>query len=77
MSLKHISFVTQVFHVYSVLEMQAKDLNLAAASAEEVGHKSPLISKAQEIYKKMCEEGHETKDFSCVFRHFYNGKDEV
>jgi len=28
-------------------------------------------------YKKMCEEGHETKDFSCVFRHFYNGKDEV
>jgi len=49
MSLKHISFVTQVFHVYSVLEMQAKDLNLAAASAEEVGHKSPLISKAQEM----------------------------
>jgi len=29
--------------------MQAKDLNLAAASAEEVGHKSPLISKAQEM----------------------------
>jgi 3-hydroxyisobutyrate dehydrogenase len=58
-------------------KLMAKDLNLAAASAEEVGHKSPLISKAQEIYKKMCEEGHETKDFSCVFRHFYNGKDEV
>ncbi|KAH0854607.1 hypothetical protein HID58_056882 [Brassica napus] len=58
-------------------KLMAKDLNLAAASAEEVGHKSALISKAQEIYKKMCEDGHETKDFSCVFRHFYNGKDEV
>ncbi|XP_018509161.1 probable 3-hydroxyisobutyrate dehydrogenase, mitochondrial isoform X1 [Brassica rapa] len=58
-------------------KLMAKDLNLAAASAEEVGHKSALISKAQEIYKKMCEDGHETKDFSCVFRYFYNGKDEV
>lgn len=58
-------------------KLMAKDLSLAAASAEEVGHKSALIYKAQEIYKKMCEDGHETKDFSCVFRHFYNGKDEV
>ncbi|KAG2318495.1 hypothetical protein Bca52824_011708 [Brassica carinata] len=58
-------------------KLMAKDLNLAAASAEEAGHKSALISTAQEIYKKMCEDGHETKDFSCVFRHFYNGKDEV
>ncbi|RWV85780.1 hypothetical protein GW17_00052403 [Ensete ventricosum] len=27
-------------------------------------------------YKKMCDEGFGSKDFSCVFRHHYSGKDE-
>lgn len=35
--------------LFGYFKMQAKDLNLAAASAEEVGHKSALISKAHEM----------------------------
>ncbi|KAM7258225.1 hypothetical protein ACFE04_013966 [Oxalis oulophora] len=57
-------------------KLMAKDLNLAAASAAEVGHECPLTSKAQAIYTDLCKEGHETEDFSCVFRHYYSGKDE-
>lgn len=30
--------------------MQAKDLNLAAASAKDIGRECPLTSKAQEMY---------------------------
>ncbi|XP_038894393.1 probable 3-hydroxyisobutyrate dehydrogenase, mitochondrial isoform X3 [Benincasa hispida] len=58
-------------------KLMAKDLNLAAASAGEVGLQHPLTSQAQEIYKKLCEDGYENKDFSCVFRHFYSGDDEL
>lgn len=28
-------------------------------------------------YTDLCQDGHENKDFSCVFRHFYPGKDEI
>ncbi|KAI3840514.1 hypothetical protein MKX03_008956 [Papaver bracteatum] len=45
----------------------AKDLKLASASAEDIGLKCPLTSQAKEIYVKLCEEGHGSKDFSCVF----------
>ncbi|KAK9267348.1 hypothetical protein L1049_009772 [Liquidambar formosana] len=58
-------------------KLMAKDLDLAAASAKEVGLKGPLTSHAQEIFRKLCEDGHETKDFSCVFRHYYSGMDEL
>ncbi|XP_023520241.1 probable 3-hydroxyisobutyrate dehydrogenase, mitochondrial isoform X2 [Cucurbita pepo subsp. pepo] len=58
-------------------KLMAKDLNLAAASASEIGLEHPLTSQAQEIYKKLCEDGYENKDFSCVFRHFYSGDDEL
>ncbi|XP_031249513.1 probable 3-hydroxyisobutyrate dehydrogenase, mitochondrial isoform X1 [Pistacia vera] len=58
-------------------KLMAKDLNLASASAKDIGRECPLTSKAQEIYTKICEEGHEFEDFSCVFRHYYSGKDEV
>lgn len=27
-------------------------------------------------FVELCKEGHEAKDFSCVFRHYYSGKDE-
>ncbi|KAF8408769.1 hypothetical protein HHK36_004838 [Tetracentron sinense] len=57
-------------------KLMAKDLNLAAASAKEVGLKFPLTSQAQEIYMELCKEGQESKDFSCVFRHYYSGMDE-
>ncbi|XP_043698744.1 probable 3-hydroxyisobutyrate dehydrogenase, mitochondrial isoform X2 [Telopea speciosissima] len=57
-------------------KLMAKDLNLAAASAEEVSLKCPMTSQAQAIYMGLCKEGHESKDFSCVFRHYY-GKDEL
>ncbi|KAK1304229.1 hypothetical protein QJS10_CPB11g01757 [Acorus calamus] len=59
----------------SLLE-QAKDLELAAASAEQVGHNCRLASQALDIYKELCKRGHESKDFSCVFRQYYSGKDE-
>ncbi|EOY25544.1 6-phosphogluconate dehydrogenase family protein isoform 3, partial [Theobroma cacao] len=55
-------------------KLMAKDLNLAAASAEEVGVKSPLTFLAQNIYAEICENGHESEDFSCVFHHYYSGK---
>lgn len=58
-------------------KLMAKDLNLGATSAEEVGLKCPLTSQAQEIYTELCEDGHETEDFSCVFRHYYSGKNET
>ncbi|KGN65921.1 probable 3-hydroxyisobutyrate dehydrogenase, mitochondrial isoform X1 [Cucumis sativus] len=58
-------------------KLMFKDLNLAKASAGEVGLQHPLTSQAQEIYKKLCEDGYENKDFSCVFRHFYSGDDEL
>ncbi|EOY25545.1 6-phosphogluconate dehydrogenase family protein isoform 4, partial [Theobroma cacao] len=41
-------------------KLMAKDLNLAAASAEEVGVKSPLTFLAQNIYAEICENGHES-----------------
>ncbi|KAG6790840.1 hypothetical protein POTOM_007009 [Populus tomentosa] len=55
----------------------AKDLNLAATSAKEVGLQCPLTYQAQEIYTELCKDGHENKDFSCVFRHYYSGQDEL
>ncbi|XP_010529357.1 PREDICTED: probable 3-hydroxyisobutyrate dehydrogenase, mitochondrial isoform X2 [Tarenaya hassleriana] len=58
-------------------KLMAKDLNLAAEAAEEAGFRHPLTSQAQGMYTKVCEDGHETRDFSCVFRYFYNGKDEA
>ncbi|KAL2945370.1 putative 3-hydroxyisobutyrate dehydrogenase mitochondrial [Bienertia sinuspersici] len=57
-------------------KLMAKDLDLAAASAKEAAIKHPLTCQAQEIYHKLCKEGHEAEDFSCVFRHYYGGKDE-
>uniref|UniRef100_A0A453SWM7 3-hydroxyisobutyrate dehydrogenase-like NAD-binding domain-containing protein n=3 Tax=Aegilops tauschii TaxID=37682 RepID=A0A453SWM7_AEGTS len=46
------------------------------ASASGVGFKCPMGSEALDIYRKLCDEGCEFKDFSCAFRHFYTGKDE-
>ncbi|KAK9056432.1 hypothetical protein SSX86_023793 [Deinandra increscens subsp. villosa] len=57
--------------------LMAKDLNLASASAKEIGLNSPLTSEAKDIFTKLCDEGHGKKDFSCVFREFYSGKDEL
>ncbi|XP_020109573.1 probable 3-hydroxyisobutyrate dehydrogenase, mitochondrial isoform X3 [Ananas comosus] len=57
-------------------KLMAKDLGLAITSAAEVGLESPLTSKAHNIYKRLCEKGYDSKDFSCVFRHYYSGKDE-
>ncbi|KAE8695530.1 putative 3-hydroxyisobutyrate dehydrogenase [Hibiscus syriacus] len=57
-------------------KLMAKDLNLAAASAEEVAQKCPMTFLAKNIYREICKDAHETEDFSCVFRHYYSGKNE-
>ncbi|XP_021735563.1 probable 3-hydroxyisobutyrate dehydrogenase, mitochondrial isoform X2 [Chenopodium quinoa] len=57
-------------------KLMAKDLDLAAVSAKEAGVKHPLTIQAQEIYHELCSENNSAKDFSCVFRHYYGGKDE-
>ncbi|XWS20721.1 hypothetical protein CRYUN_Cryun31cG0127000 [Craigia yunnanensis] len=57
-------------------KLMAKDLNLAAASAEEVGLKCPLTFLAQNIFTEICKDGHESEDFSCAFHHYYSGKSE-
>ncbi|XP_073150045.1 probable 3-hydroxyisobutyrate dehydrogenase, mitochondrial isoform X4 [Henckelia pumila] len=57
-------------------KLMAKDLGLAAVSAKEVGLSSPLTFLAERIFTELCNEGHGTKDFSCVFRHYFSGKDE-
>ncbi|GMI89846.1 Hydroxyisobutyrate dehydrogenase 1 [Hibiscus trionum] len=57
-------------------KLMAKDLKLAVASAEEVEQKCPLTFLAQHIYTEICKDGHETEDFSSVFRHYYSGKSE-
>ncbi|GAB2280844.1 hypothetical protein Dimus_015468 [Dionaea muscipula] len=56
--------------------LMAKDLNLAVSSAKEVGATHPLASQAYGIFDKLCKEGHDMEDFSCVFRHYYGGRDE-
>ncbi|KAF9588946.1 hypothetical protein IFM89_017625 [Coptis chinensis] len=58
-------------------KLMAKDLKLAAESAEKVGLSCPLTTQAQKIYRELCDEGHDSKDFSCVFRQYYSGMDEV
>ncbi|CAI0545528.1 unnamed protein product [Linum tenue] len=58
-------------------KLMSKDLNLAAASAKDVGIECPLTSQAGEIYESVCKDGHESEDFSCVFRHHYSGQDEL
>ncbi|XP_062162861.1 probable 3-hydroxyisobutyrate dehydrogenase, mitochondrial isoform X2 [Alnus glutinosa] len=58
-------------------KLMAKDLNLAASSAKDIGQKCPLTSEALEIYTELCNDGHEARDFSCVFRHYYSGMDEL
>lgn len=58
-------------------KLMAKDLNLAVESAELAGCKYPLTSEAQKIYTELCNGGHEAKDFSCAFRHYYSGTDEI
>ncbi|KAL2473859.1 putative 3-hydroxyisobutyrate dehydrogenase [Forsythia ovata] len=57
-------------------KLMAKDLNLAAASAKEVSLTFPLTTLAEEIFTELNNAGYGTKDFSCVFRHYYSGKDE-
>ncbi|KAF5187042.1 3-hydroxyisobutyrate dehydrogenase [Thalictrum thalictroides] len=57
-------------------KLMAKDLKLAAESAEEVGLKCPLTSQARKIYMDLCDKDCHLKDFSCVFRHYYSGMDE-
>ncbi|KAJ7947386.1 3-hydroxyisobutyrate dehydrogenase [Quillaja saponaria] len=57
-------------------KLMVKDLNLAVSSAKEVGHRCPFTSQAQAIYTELCMDGHDVKDFSCAFRHYYSGKDE-
>lgn len=57
-------------------KLMAKDLDLAAVSAEEAGVKHPFTGLAKGIFNELCKEGHEAKDFSCVFRYYYGGKDE-
>ncbi|XP_020698937.2 probable 3-hydroxyisobutyrate dehydrogenase, mitochondrial isoform X1 [Dendrobium catenatum] len=54
-------------------KLMAKDLMLAKASAEEIQQKCPLASEALNIYMEMCSKGFESKDFSCVFKHYYSG----
>ncbi|XP_028090862.1 probable 3-hydroxyisobutyrate dehydrogenase, mitochondrial isoform X5 [Camellia sinensis] len=56
--------------------LQAKDLNIAFAAATEVGVKCPLASHAKKIFTELCNHGHGMEDFSCVFRHYYSGKEE-
>ncbi|EYU19111.1 hypothetical protein MIMGU_mgv1a008204mg [Erythranthe guttata] len=58
-------------------KLMAKDLNLAAVSAKQVGATSPMTFLAEEIFTQVCNEGHGTKDFSCVFRHYFSGKDQI
>lgn len=58
-------------------KLMAKDLMLAKASAEEIHQKCPLTSEALNIYMEMCSRGYESKDFSCVYRHFYSGDDDL
>ncbi|CAK9141182.1 unnamed protein product [Ilex paraguariensis] len=58
-------------------KLMAKDLDLASASAKEVGLKCPLTCQAEEIFTELCNKGRGTDDFSCVFRHYYNGVDEL
>jgi len=46
--------------------MMNKDLKLASECAKSVNAETPLGKMALEIYKKFCEEGNDTKDFSAI-----------
>ncbi|GAB4840702.1 hypothetical protein Ancab_021469 [Ancistrocladus abbreviatus] len=64
------------YHGGFASKLMAKDLNLAVASAKGVNAKHPLTSQAYDMFDKLCKEGHDAEDFSCIFRHYYGGKDE-
>ncbi|CAL0309191.1 unnamed protein product [Lupinus luteus] len=57
-------------------KLMVKDLNLAVESAKHAECKYPLTSQAQKIYSELCSGGHEGRDFSCAFRHYYSGMDQ-
>ncbi|XP_020518696.1 probable 3-hydroxyisobutyrate dehydrogenase, mitochondrial isoform X3 [Amborella trichopoda] len=57
-------------------KLMAKDLGLAAAAAEDMRLNCPWTRQALLTYSELCKAGHEAKDFSCVFRHYYSGHDE-
>ena len=46
--------------------MMNKDLKLASQCAKSVNAETPLGKMALEIYKKFCEEGNDSKDFSAI-----------
>lgn len=56
--------------------LMAKDLSLATLSAKDVGVTCPMTHKAEQIFSELCDKEHSVDDFSCVFRHYYSGKDE-
>lgn len=57
-------------------KLMVKDLDLALRSIKDLNLKCPLAAQALEIYLEICNSGHEMKDFSCVYRHYYSGKDD-
>ncbi|KAG8081341.1 hypothetical protein GUJ93_ZPchr0007g3749 [Zizania palustris] len=75
LGIKH-SVLTDIQLLKCPLLEQAKDLGLAMASASGVSFKCLIGSQAPEIYRKLCDDDCELKDYSCAFRHYYAGKDE-
>ncbi|KMZ57552.1 3-hydroxyisobutyrate dehydrogenase [Zostera marina] len=57
-------------------KLMLKDLDLALRSIKDMNLNCPLSAQALEIYQETCNSGHEMKDFSCVYRHYYSGKDD-
>jgi 3-hydroxyisobutyrate dehydrogenase len=48
--------------------MMWKDLKLAQAAAQQAGVATPLGSEAQALFAVFCAQGHETKDYSGIYR---------
>jgi 3-hydroxyisobutyrate dehydrogenase len=48
--------------------MMAKDMNLAQDAARSTGHDAQLGARALEMYKKFCEDGNGSLDFSGIYQ---------
>lgn len=57
-----------------MVDLMAKDLQLALNAAEAVGATAPVTQHSLQVYKKVQDAGHGKLDFGCVYKHMPGAK---
>ena len=63
------------YEVEFPLRWMQKDMQLASVSAYESGVAMPLANVTKEIYRLAMRDGHETEDFSAIYKYLSNDSD--